>query len=183
MRKTYEHPLLLPRHAVLPRAGHGRDGERGGAEWTTVNTFEDCYTAVKDKKEYIKLGQKIDTSSWNEGNGLAMSGSLSFEGKNFVLDLNGKTLNLQTKNNKVYSFIYLANGSLTIKDSSPEKKGTISGYFGSTAGDCDYRTIFVGENGSLTLEWRYFQRGRRTLPPRRPKQSIAAVVVLQLKMA
>ena len=121
-------------------------------EWETVNTFEELYTAVKDKKEYIKLGQKIDTSSWNEGNGLSMSGSLSFEDKNFVLDLNGKTLNLQTKNDKVYSFIYLANGSLTIKDSSPEKKGTISGYFGSTASGCDYRTIFVGENGSLTLE-------------------------------
>ena len=133
-------------------------------EWTTVNTFEELYTAVKDKKEYIKLGQKIDTSSWNEGNGLAMSGSLSFEGKNFVLDLNGKTLNLQTKNNKVYSFIYLANGSLTIKDSSPEKKGTISGYFGSTAGDCDYRTIFVGENGSLTLEGGTFSAGGEPYP-------------------
>ncbi len=133
-------------------------------EWTTVNTFEELYTAVKAKKEYIKLGQKIDTSSWNEGNGLAMSGSLSFEGKNFVLDLNGKTLNLQTKNNKVYSFIYLANGSLTIKDSSPEKKGTISGYFGSTAGDCDYRTIFVGENGSLTLEGGTFSAGGEPYP-------------------
>ena len=121
-------------------------------EWETVNTFEELYTAVKDKKEYIKLGQKIDTSSWNEGNGLSMSGSLSFEDKNFVLDLNGKTLNLQTKNDKVYSFIYLANGRLTIKDSSPEKRGNISGYFGSTASGCDYRTIFVGENGSLTLE-------------------------------
>ena len=121
-------------------------------EWETVNTYEELYTAVKAKKEYIKLGQKIDTSSWNEGNGLAMSGSLSFEDKNFVLDLNGNTLKLQTKFDKVYSFIYLENGSLTIKDSSSAGKGEISGSFGKTAGDCDYRTIFVGENGSLTLE-------------------------------
>ena len=132
--------------------GAGVTASAAEPEWTTVNTFEELYTAVKDKKEYIKLGQKIDTSSWNEGNGLSMSASLSFEDKNFVLDLNGKTLNLQTKNDKVYSFIYLANGSLTIKDSSPEKRGNISGYFGSTASGCDYRTIFVGENGSLILE-------------------------------
>ena len=132
--------------------GAGVTASAAEPEWTTVNTFEELYTAVKDKKEYIKLGQKIDTSSWNEGNGLSMSGALSFEDKNFVLDLNGKTLNLQTKNDRVYSFIYLANGSLTIKDSSPEKKGNISGYFGSTASGCDYRTIFVGEKGSLTLE-------------------------------
>ena len=132
--------------------GAGVTASAAEPEWTTVNTFEELYTAVKDKKEYIKLGQKIDTSSWNEGNGLSMSGALSFEDKNFVLDLNGKTLNLQTKNDRVYSFIYLANGSLTIKDSSSEKKGNISGYFGSTASGCDYRTIFVGEKGSLTLE-------------------------------
>ena len=133
-------------------------------EWETVNTFEELYTAVKDKKEYIRLGQKIDTSSWNEGNGLAMSASLSFEDKNFVLDLNGKTLNLQTKNDKVYSFIYLANGSLTIKDSSSTKYGNISGYFGSTASGCDYRTIFVGENGSLTLEGGTFSAGGEPYP-------------------
>ena len=30
-------------------------------EWTTVNSYEELQTAVKDKKEYIKLGRDIDT--------------------------------------------------------------------------------------------------------------------------
>ncbi len=121
-------------------------------EWETVNTYEELQTAVKAKKEYIKLGQNIDTRLLNSSVGMLEHDKLIFEGGNTVLDLNGNTLKLQTKFDKVYSFIYLENGSLTIKDSSSAGKGEISGDFGKTAGDCDYRTIFVGENGSLTLE-------------------------------
>ena len=122
------------------------------AEWTTVNSFEDLKTAVKDKKEYIKLGQDIDTSSLNEGNGLTISGFLSFEDKNFVLDLNGKTLNLKSNFDSVQLFIQVADGSLTIKDSSSAQTGAITGLFGSIRGGVPCYLIFVGKNGSLTLE-------------------------------
>ncbi len=120
--------------------------------WTIVRTFEELKTAVKDKKEYIKLGQDIDTSSLNEGNGLTISGFLSFEGKNFVLDLNGKTLNLKSNFDSVQLFIQVADGSLTIKDSSPAQTGAITGLFGSIRGGMTCYLIFVGKNGSLTLE-------------------------------
>ena len=40
------------------------------AEWTTVNSFEELQTAVKAKKEYIKLGTNISTSSLNNGVGM-----------------------------------------------------------------------------------------------------------------
>lgn len=122
------------------------------AEWTTVNSFEELKTAVKNKKEYIKLGQDIDTSSLNEGNGLTISGLLSFEDKNFVLDLNGKTLNLKSNFDSVQLFIQVADGSLTIKDSSSAQTGAITGLFGSIRGGVTCYLIFVGKNGSLTLE-------------------------------
>ena len=122
------------------------------AEWTTVNSFEELQEAVKNKQEHIKLGQDIDTKSLNSSTGMLDHDRLNFEDRNTVLDLNGKILRLQTEFDKVYSFIYLANGSLTIKNSSSVKRGEISGSFDKTAGSCDYRTIFVGENGSLTLE-------------------------------
>ena len=122
------------------------------AEWTTVNSFEELKTAVKNKKEYIKLGQDIDTSSLNEGNGLTISGFLSFEDKNFVLDLNGKTLNLKSNFDSVQLFIQVADGSLTIKDSSSAQTGAITGLFGSIRGGVTCYLIFVGKNGSLTLE-------------------------------
>ena len=121
-------------------------------EWTTVNTYEDLKTAVKNKQEHIKLGQDIDTSSLNEGNGLTISGFLSFEGKNFVLDLNGNTLNLKSNFDSVQLFIQVADGSLTIKDSSPAQTGAITGLFGSVRGGVPCYLIFVGKNGSLTLE-------------------------------
>ena len=34
-------------------------------EWTTVNSYEELQTAVKAKKEYIKLGQDIDTTNFH----------------------------------------------------------------------------------------------------------------------
>ena len=121
-------------------------------EWTIVNSFDDLKTAVKNKQEHIKLGQNIDTSSLNEGNGLTISGFLSFEGKDFVLDLNGKTLNLKSNFDSVQLFIQVADGSLTIKDSSHDKTGAITGLFGSVRGGVTCYLIFVGKNGRLTLE-------------------------------
>ena len=35
------------------------------AEWTTVNTYKELLDAVNYSKEYIKLGQNIDTTSYN----------------------------------------------------------------------------------------------------------------------
>ena len=75
-------------------------------EWETVNTFEELQTAVKAKKEYIKLGKDIDTKSLNSSIGMLDHDKLNFEGRNTVLDLNGKILKLQTESDKVYSFIY-----------------------------------------------------------------------------
>ena len=122
------------------------------AGWTTVNSFKALQDAVKGKKEYIKLGQDIDTSSLNEGNGLTISGFLSFEDKKFVLDLNGKTLNLKSNFDSVQLFIQVADGSLTIKDSSSAKTGAITGLFGSIRGGVPCYLIFVGKNGNLTLD-------------------------------
>lgn len=121
-------------------------------EWTIVNSFDDLKTAVKNKQEHIKLGQDIDTSSLNEGNGLTISGFLSFEDKDFVLDLNGNTLNLKSNFDSVQLFIQVADGSLTIKDSSPAQTGAITGLFGSVRGGVTCYLIFVGKNGRLTLE-------------------------------
>ena len=134
------------------------------AEWTTVNSFEELQEAVKNKQEHIKLGKDIDTRLMNSSTGMLDHDRLNFEGRNTVLDLNGNILKLQTEDNKVYSFIYLANGSLTIKDSGSVKRDEISGSFGSTAGSCDYRTIFVGENGNLTLEGGTFRVGGNPYP-------------------
>ena len=35
------------------------------AGWTTVNTYKELYDAVKNKQEYIKLGQDIDTKDFH----------------------------------------------------------------------------------------------------------------------
>ena len=121
-------------------------------EWTTVNSFEELYTAVEDKKEYIKLGRDISTSSLNSGVGVLKKDILIFRGENTVLDLNGNTLNLNSRLNDVYFFICLEGRSLTIKDSSSAKNGKISGSFGSTTGGKFYRSIDVCRSGSLTLE-------------------------------
>ena len=41
------------------------------AEWTTVNSYEELQTAVKNKQEYIKLGRDIDTTNFHStGSGL-----------------------------------------------------------------------------------------------------------------
>ena len=50
------------------------------AEWTTVNTYKELQDAVKAKKEYIKLGQDIDTTNFHStGSGLEVEDWLTFE--------------------------------------------------------------------------------------------------------
>ena len=121
------------------------------AEWTTVYSFEELHTAVKNKQQYIKLGRDIDTSSLHDGLAMNTSDLLDFKDQDFVLDLNGKTLHLEMKIANPY-FIQVVSGSLTIKDSSTAKTGAITGLFGAVKGGWIDHLIFVGGNGSLTLE-------------------------------
>lgn len=119
-------------------------------EWTTVNSYEELQTAVKAKKEYIKLGRDIDTKDFHySGGGLDIDDWLTFEGQTCTLDLNGKTLSLMTKIGNVPTFIRVYYGSnLTIKDS--QGGGQITGEFENTgAGD---RYLIHMNQSSLTLE-------------------------------
>ena len=124
------------------------------AEWTTVNSYEELQTAVKDKKEYIKLGRDIDTTNFHStGSGLEVEDWLTFENQTCTLDLNGKTLTLMTRLLPMGVFLRVYDGSnLTIKDSSSAKTGAITGafknYISSDAGCC----LFHVHGSSLTLE-------------------------------
>ena len=124
------------------------------AEWTTVNSYEELQTAVKAKKEYIKLGRDIDTKDFHySGGGLDIADWLTFEGQTCTLDLNGNTLTLMSKMSNMPTFMRVYDGSaLTIKDSSSTKTGEIT---------CDFGSNFSGRNSvqmihvvasSLTLE-------------------------------
>lgn len=125
------------------------------AEWTTVNTYKELQDAVKAKKEYIKLGQDIDTTNFHStGSGLEVEDWLTFENQTCTLDLNGKTLTLMTRLLPMGVFLRVYEGSnLTIKDSSSAKTGAITGafknYIGSDAGCCLFH---VHGGSSLTLE-------------------------------
>lgn len=94
--------------------------------WTTVNTYKELQDAVNGQKEYIKLGQDIDTTSYNEGIGLLERDQLTFKytGYHCTLDLNGKTLALVSKDANMYSGIHISlDSQLTIQDNSSEKTG------------------------------------------------------------
>ena len=123
-------------------------------KWTTVNSYEELQTAVKDKKEYIKLGRDIDTTNFHStGSGLEVEDWLTFENQTCTLDLNGKTLTLMTRLLPMGVFLRVYDGSnLTIKDSSSAKTGAITGafknYISSDAGCC----LFHVHGSSLTLE-------------------------------
>ena len=125
------------------------------AEWTTVNSYAELQTAVKNKKEYIKLGQDIDTTNFHStGSGLEVEDWLTFESQTCTLDLNGKTLTLMTRLLPMGVFLRVYDGSnLTIKDSSSAKTGAITGafknYIASDAGCCLFH---VHGGSSLTLE-------------------------------
>ena len=120
------------------------------AEWTTVNSYAELQTAVKNKQEYIKLGRNIDTKDFHySGGGLDIADWLTFEGQTCTLDLNGKTLSLMTKIGSMPTFMRVYDGSnLTIKDS--QGGGQITGEFENTgAGD---RYLIHMNKSSLTLE-------------------------------
>ena len=125
------------------------------AEWTTVNSYEELQTAVKNKQEYIKLGRDIDTTNFHStGSGLEVEDWLTFENQTCTLDLNGKTLTLMTRLLTMGVFLRVYDGSnLTIKDSSSAKTGAITGafknYIASDAGCCLFH---VHGGSSLTLE-------------------------------
>ena len=118
--------------------------------WTTVNSYAELQTAVKAKKEYIKLGQNIDTKDFHySGGGLDIADWLTFENQTCTLDLNGKTLSLLTRMGDMPTFMRVYEGSnLTIKDS--QGGGQITGEFENTgAGD---RYLIHMNKSSLTLE-------------------------------
>ena len=123
--------------------------------WVTVNSYAELQTAVKAKKEYIKLGRDIDTTNFHStGSGLEVEDWLTFENQTCTLDLNGKTLTLMTRLLPMGVFLRVYKGSnLTIKDSSPAKTGAITGafknYIASDAGCCLFH---VHGGSSLTLE-------------------------------
>ena len=122
--------------------------------WVTVNSFKELQDAVKGKTEYIKLGQDIDTASYNEGIGLLKRDELTFDDVYYycTLDLNGKTLALVSNDTNISQGIYIGGHShLTIKDTSHAKTGKISGAFSNVFGGQKAKLIRV--NGStLTLE-------------------------------
>ena len=118
--------------------------------WVTVNSYEELQTAVKAKKEYIKLGRNIDTKDFHySGGGLDIADWLTFENQTCTLDLNGKTLSLLTRMGDMPTFMRVYEGSnLTIKDS--QGGGQITGEFENTgAGD---RYLIHMNKSSLTLE-------------------------------
>ena len=120
------------------------------AEWTTVNSYAELQTAVKNKQEYIKLGRDIDTRDFHySGGGLDIADWLTFEGQTCTLDLNGKTLSLLTKMGNMPTFMRVYDGSnLTIKDS--QGGGQITGEFENTGAGGRY--LIHMNKSSLTLE-------------------------------
>ena len=119
-------------------------------EWTTVYSYAELQTAVKAKKEYIQLGQNIDTKDFHySGGGLDIADWLTFDNQTCTLDLNGKTLSLLTKMKNMPTFMRVYRGSnLTIKDS--QGGGQITGKFENTGASDSY--LIDMHQSSLTLE-------------------------------
>lgn len=124
-------------------------------DFVEVRTYEELQTAVKAKKEYIKLGRDIDTKDFHySGGGLDIADWLTFENQTCTLDLNGKTLSLLTKMKNMPTFMRVYKGSnLTIKDS--RGGGQITGKFENT-GASDSYLIHMNQS-SLTLEGGIFR--------------------------
>ena len=155
MRKRITSLLLTLAMLLSLLPAMGVTASAAEPEWTTVNSYEELQTAVKAKKEYIKLGRDIDTTNFHStGSGLEVEDWLTFENQTCTLDLNGKTLTLMTRLLPMGVFLRVYDGSnLTIKDSSPAKTGAITGafknYISSDAGCCLFH---VHGGSSLTLE-------------------------------
>lgn len=122
-------------------------------EWTTVNSFKELQDAIKWRKEYIKLGQDIDTASYNEGIGLLKRDELTFNDTSYscTLDLNGKTLALVSNDTNISQGIHIGGSHLTIKDGSSAKSGKISGAISNVFGGQKAKLIRL-DGGKLTLE-------------------------------
>ena len=123
-------------------------------EWTTVNTYKELLDAAKGQKEYIKLGQNIDTTNYNEGIGLLKRDTLTFKytGYHCTLDLNGKTLALRSSDaNMFYGIDISLDAHLTIQDSSSAKTGKISGTFNNVLGGREAILVYATDS-TLTLE-------------------------------
>ena len=160
MRKRITSLLLTLAMLLSLLPAMGATASAAEPKWTTVNSYEELQTAVKDKKEYIKLGTDIDTTNFHStGSGLEVEDWLTFENQTCTLDLNGKTLTLMTRLLPMGVFLRVYDGSnLTIKDSSPAKTGAITGafknYISSDAGCCLFHVLgssLTLENGSITV--------------------------------
>lgn len=154
MRKRITSLLLTLAMLLSLLPAMGVTASAAEPEWTTVNTYKELQDAVNGQKEYIKLGQNIDTAGYNSGIGLLERDQLTFKytGYHCTLDLNGKTLALVSKDANMYSGIHISLDShLTIQDNSSEKTGKISGTFDNVLGGREAILIYATDS-TLTLE-------------------------------
>ena len=86
--------------------------------WTTVNSFDELKEAMQQgTKTNIKLGKDINTNDEeNHKYGLTTYDKI-LVGNTITLDLNGKKLTLNSRQNKVSSYINVTLGNLTVQDS------------------------------------------------------------------
>ena len=86
--------------------------------WTTVNSFDELKEAMQQgTKTNIKLGKDINTNDEeNHTDGLTTYDKI-LVGNTITLDLNGKKLTLNSRQNKVSSYINVTLGNLTVQDS------------------------------------------------------------------
>ena len=110
-------------HAAVPRACHGRDGQRSGYRQRhsghpyVVTTYEELQTAMqKAGGGYVRLGKDIDTTNMNDGNGIGRA-NLIVVNSNVSLDLYGHKVTLLKYNTERSGLIDVRRGSLTIEDS------------------------------------------------------------------
>ena len=153
MRKRITSLLLTLAMLLSLLPAMGVTASAAEPEWTTVNTFKDLQDAVKGKKEYIKLGQDIDTTSYNEGIGLLKRDELTFNDTSYscTINLDGKTLALVSNDTNISQGIHIGGSHLTIKDTSSAKSGKISGAFSNVLGGQKAKLIRL-DRGKLTLE-------------------------------
>ncbi len=87
-------------------------------EWTIVNSFDELKAAMQQgTKTNIKLGKDINTNDEeNHKYGLTTYDQI-LVGNTITLDLNGKKLTLNSRQNKVSSYINVTLGNLTVQDS------------------------------------------------------------------
>ena len=97
----------------------------------SVSSWEDIEYAVNhwSNGDIIKLEQNITASSSNR------QISLRSEDKEFIIDLNGKTLNRNLNKNDDDGHVFqVEKGKLTIRDSSGNNSGVITGAYEKTGG-------------------------------------------------